>query len=230
LPIEMAGNSSRDGGRRLAADTGDERLWDKVESLSARRIMRAALESFAERGYHATTTREISQRANLSPTAMYAHFRSKMDLLVMISEIGHQASLEEVETAVAECDDTIDRVRRFAHAHAAWHARNHTLARLLQYELHTIPEERFDRIRALRREVTRLLHDLLDAGRADSAFEIDDLRMTTVSILSLGIDVARWYGGKPDPNELAAGQSKLVMRMVGVPEGELPASLVNGQG
>lgn len=206
-------------GRGSVADKGDACLWSKVESESARRILRAALESFAERGYHATTTREISQHAKLSPTALYAHFESKMDLLVMISEIGHRDSLEGLEAAVAESADTVDRVRLFAYAHAVWHARNHTLARVLQYELHTIPPERFDPIRALRRDVTRLLRGLLKAGAAESAFEVDNLEMTTVSILSLGIDVARWYRGQFDPDALGEAQSRLVMRMIAVPEG-----------
>ncbi|MBS1895077.1 MAG: TetR family transcriptional regulator [Actinobacteria bacterium] len=198
--------------------TGDPCLWEEVKSSSARRILRAALESFAERGYHATTTRQISERADLSPTAMYAHYGSKMDLLAIISEIGHRASLAEVEAATAGSDDVVERVRRFACAHAAWHARNHTLARVLQYELHTLPAERFVPIRALRRDITQLLRGLLETGAAEGVFKIDSLDMTTVSVLSLGIDVSRWYSGRPDPVTLARTQADLVMRMLGAPD------------
>lgn len=193
---------------------GDPGLWDRVENESARRVLQAALESFAERGYHATTTRRISERAELSPTAMYAHYRSKMDLLVVISEIGHTAVLEEVDAAIAAGSGTTDRVHRFVHAFAAWHARNHTVARVLQYEMHTIPLERFDPIRTLRRETDLRLRELLRTGIAESAFAIDDLGLATVSILSLGIDVARWYDGEPAPEALGSAQAELVMRMI----------------
>jgi AcrR family transcriptional regulator len=195
----------------------DAHLWDSVENPSARRVLWAALESFSERGYHATTTRRISQRAELSPTAMYAHYRGKMDLLVIMAEIGHEAVLGEVDLAVAGGTGTVDRVHRFVCAFAAWHARNHTLARVAHGEMQAIPPERFGKIRILRRETTRRLRELLEAGVAESVFTIDDLGVTTVSILSLGIDVARWYDGRPAPETLAMAQSDLVMRMIGAP-------------
>jgi AcrR family transcriptional regulator len=200
------------------ADVGDDHLWSKVESGSARRVLWAALESFSERGYHATTTRQISQRADLSPTAMYAHYGAKMDLLVLMSEIGHAAVVDEISAAAAAGVDTVDSVRRFVHTFAAWHARNHVLGRVVQYEMRTIPVERSDRIRGLRRDITRRLRELLERGVAESVFAIDDLGVTTISILSLGIDIARWYDGRPDAEDLATAHTDLVMRMIGAPE------------
>jgi AcrR family transcriptional regulator len=193
----------------------DARLWERVENPSARRVLQAALESFAERGYHATTTRQIAQRAQLSPTAMYVHYRSKMDLLVIISEIGHAAVLDEVDATIADGVDHVDRVRRFVSSFTAWHARNHTLARVVQYEMHSIPADRFEPIRTLRRLTDRRLRELLEAGVAASDFLLDDVNTATLSILSLGIDVARWYDGDPEPDALAEGHAGLVMRMLG---------------
>jgi AcrR family transcriptional regulator len=197
---------------------GDAQLWDKVENASARRVLWAALESFSERGYHATTTRQISERADLSPTAMYAHYRAKMDLLVLMSEIGHAAVVDEIAAASAAGVDTADSVRRFVHTFAAWHARNHILGRVVQYEMRTIPVARSERIRSLRRDITWRLRELLERGVAESVFTIDDLGVTTVSILSLGIDIARWYDGRPGPEELAGAHADLVMRMIGAAE------------
>jgi AcrR family transcriptional regulator len=202
-----------------ASDVGDPALWAKVENASARAILTAALVSFSEDGYHATTTRRISERAGLSPTAMYVHYRSKMDLLVLLCEIGHAAVLEEVEAALAEGGDPADKIRRFVCVFVAWHARNHTLGRVVQYEMHTIPKERFEAIRDLRERTTRRLREVLDAGAAQSVFTIGDPLVTTISILSIGIDVARWYNGRPEPEALAAAQSELVMSMIGAPAG-----------
>jgi AcrR family transcriptional regulator len=44
---------------------------------SIRKLVIAAIECFAERGYRATTTRDIAKRAQMSPAALYVHFRSK---------------------------------------------------------------------------------------------------------------------------------------------------------
>jgi hypothetical protein len=47
----------------------------------ARDVLLAAIELFAERGYHATTTRDIAARVGMSTGAMYAYFPSKKELL-----------------------------------------------------------------------------------------------------------------------------------------------------
>jgi AcrR family transcriptional regulator len=46
------------------------------------RLLRAAADVFARRGYEGTRVSEISAAANLSNGAMYAHFASKAELLV----------------------------------------------------------------------------------------------------------------------------------------------------
>lgn len=195
----------------------DEALWAEVQPQTARRLLRAALESFAECGYHATTTRQIAVRAEMSPTAMYVHYASKADLLVTISRIGHVAVLDSVEAALEGATDPGERVRRFVAAFASWHARNHTLARVIQYELQAIPADRFDEIRALRQRADRRLREELQAGIDASLFAVDDLDVTTLAILSMGIDVARWYRDRPRPEAIGAAYADLAMRMLGAP-------------
>ena len=41
----------------------------------------AALDTFAEHGYHGTSVREIASRANLSVPGLYHHYPSKQSLL-----------------------------------------------------------------------------------------------------------------------------------------------------
>ncbi len=45
------------------------------------RILEAALELFTEKGFAATTTRELSERLGFTKAALYYHFRTKDDLL-----------------------------------------------------------------------------------------------------------------------------------------------------
>lgn len=42
---------------------GDSAPWAEVTPEAARRLLVAAVDAFAERGYHATTTRDIAGRA-----------------------------------------------------------------------------------------------------------------------------------------------------------------------
>ena len=69
------------------------------------RLARAAVEAFATRGFHGTTTRDISTAAGMSPAALYVHHRSKEDLLFELSRVGHLRVLEMVRESIARSDD-----------------------------------------------------------------------------------------------------------------------------
>src|SRR5690349_19524093 len=73
--------------------------WDHVEPAAARRLLTGAVDAFAERGFQATTTRDIASRAGMSPAALYVHYPSKERLLFEISLYGHRAALEILTTA-----------------------------------------------------------------------------------------------------------------------------------
>ena len=191
-------------------------LWAHVEPDAARRMLLAAVEAFATRGYSATTTREIAERTGLSPAAVYVHYRSKVDLLDAISLAAGRAVLETVEHAVAEATTPEDRLRAFVVAFVVWHAEHHTLARVIQYEARALGPEQFEAVDALRRRCERLLRTELRRGVASGDFEIDDQASTAMAILSLGIDVARWYHPRAlAPAKLGARYAELALRMVG---------------
>ena len=117
-------------------DASSAELWVGIESESSRRILLAALAAFAKRGFHAATTREISEGAGMSPAALYVHYKAKSDLLYEISRIGHRSVLGVVEVALRDApQDPEQRVRRFVAAFAKWHADHHVVARVIQYEL-----------------------------------------------------------------------------------------------
>ena len=192
-------------------------LWADDRPDASRRMLLAALESFAVRGYNATTTREIAERAGMSPAAVYVHYQSKIEILCEIAREGHSAVLREVQAALEGVADPVDRLHRFMVAFVIWHARNHTLARVIQYELHAIPPERFEENRILRRRFEGLLEGELRRGVDAGVFLIDDLRATQLALLSLGIDVARWYRpGMASPEELGAQFGELSLRLIGV--------------
>src|SRR5579885_1101326 len=104
-------------------------------SNTPHRLLEAAAEAFADRGFHATTTRDIASRAGLSAAGVYVHFASKEELLYQISLIGHRGTVQDVRAAAAQSDDPARRLRCVIAAITAWHARHHTTARVINYEM-----------------------------------------------------------------------------------------------
>ena len=210
---------SGDGlGEAEARDLAEAWL-DEPLPPAARRLLVGAVEAFAARGYHATATRNIAARAGLSPAGVYVHFSSKEELLYQISLIGHRGTVRVVRdaAATAEHDNPAGRLSAVIAAITAWHAQYHTTARVINYEMSALTEEHRAAIATLRREIDALVRQTLEEGVALGVFNVSDVRTTTLALLSLTIDVARWFRatGARAPQELGAFYGELALRMAG---------------
>ena len=204
--------------RRAATLDHNAELWAHIEPETSRLLLLSALDAFLARGFHAATTREIAERAGMSPAAVYVHFASKEELLNELSRIGHQAVLDVVEQALEEASgDPVERVHAFVSAFATWHAENHALARVIQYEFGKLPRPQFRQIVEIRDRFEDLMRDELAGGVAAGAFDVEDLEGTTLAVLSLCIDLARWYHpGEGHSSTQVVGDlyAELVIRML----------------
>ena len=204
-----------------APPTPDERLpWPdppgEPVADSSRRRMEAAVDAFAERGYHATTTRDIATRAGLSPAALYVHFPSKQALLTRISRLGHEAALELVTSSTAGVDDAPARLRAVVAAFAAWNAQHHKVARVVQAELAALADAERREVIGLRQQIERHVQKLLEDGVRAGHMEVGDPRAVARALLSLSVDVARWYDprGNETPAQIGSLYADLATRMV----------------
>jgi AcrR family transcriptional regulator len=190
--------------------------WADIQPPVVRRLMIAATEEFAVRGYHGTTTRDIAARAGLSPAGVYVHFRSKEELLFQISLIGHQRALADIRDSVQGRPDPVDRLRSMVRAFSSWHARWQMPTRVIQYELGALSDPHQAEIAALRRGIDAVVRDTLQYGVDRGAFVVTDIGGAALAILSLAIDVARWYrpGGTRTPDSVGELHADLVVRML----------------
>ena len=191
--------------------------WAEVTPDAARRLLVAAVEAFAERGYHATTTRDIAGRAGMSPAALYIHYKTKEELLHRISRIGHEKALEILQTAARREGSATERLADAVSSFVRWHAGGRTTARVVQYELDSLGPDARAEIIALRRQVDAEVRGIIQDGVAAGDFDVPDIPGTTLAVLSLCIDVARWFNvnGTRTPEEVGALYADLVLRMVG---------------
>ncbi|WP_410669408.1 TetR/AcrR family transcriptional regulator [Amycolatopsis sp. cmx-4-68] len=201
-------------------------LWPDVQPETARRLMLAGVEAFAQRGYHATTTRDIAGAAGMSPAALYVHFPSKAALLFAISRYGHEQTLALVENVVAKESDPVERIRLIVEDFVAWHARRHTVARVVQYELQALPPQEFEVVAELRRRIERIVREVVADGVEAGVFTVSDPHISARAVLSLGVDVARWYTDRARQTPAALGKEYggLVLRMLGAPAPETPVT------
>jgi AcrR family transcriptional regulator len=187
-------------------------------SEAQQRLLTAAVDAFAEHGFGGTSTRDIATRAGRSPAFVYIHHESKEGLLYAISLQGHKDALGCLRQAFDEVDDPRQRLWTMVFAFSGWHMENAKLARIVQYELRALSEDHRREVVALRRDTHRVMVDALEAGIASGAFSADDVNAAARALLSLGIDLVRWFDPtlQRDPDQVARSNADLAIRMVRV--------------
>lgn len=188
------------------------------------RILIAARDEFFRVGYHGTSTRDIATAAGMSATAMYAHYSSKEAMLFRLCLLGSGAALEALKHAADQASAPLQRLRSAVYAFAFWHAQNHVMARVAQWNITALGPESFQVVASQRRETEATMREILVRGIEAGEFVVPDLAGTTLAILSLCIDIGRWYPSRTInvPEQLASTYVALVEAMV-VPRRMAPA-------
>jgi AcrR family transcriptional regulator len=191
-------------------------LWRADASEAVRALVVSAVLCFSRKGFHATTTRDITAAVGLSPGALYVHFRSKEEVLFEIIRTGHERSLETVRAEPDE-GEPAGYVRRLVAAHVAWHARHHTVARVCQYELAALAPDHLAAVLGLRQRYSAVLRSAVTGCARSGAFDVPDVNRAVRAMLSLGIDLVRWYrlDGADSPEALGDFYAGLALRMIG---------------
>ncbi|GAB2979174.1 TetR/AcrR family transcriptional regulator [Nocardioides montaniterrae] len=181
------------------------------------RLLEAAVLAFADKGFHGTTTRDIAAAAGMSPAALYVHHRSKEELLYLISKEGHEDTLRLIRTALATTADPVGQLRRVIHDFSAHHARGHTGARVVNYELAALSPDHLVEIQAIRHEIEDEMRRLVARGVEAGVFDSPEPRIAAAALLSLGIDLARWYRDdlRWTPEQIAEQYAAIALRIVG---------------
>ena len=180
------------------------------------RLFKAAADAFSDKGFHGTTTRDIASRAGLSPAGVYVHFASKEDLLFQLSRDGHVIARDELRLAAEQADGPAAALRAVVVSFARWHAENYQVARIVQYEFRHLSEDHRAEVLTLRKEIDGVVRNVIEQGIASGEFAVDDVRLTVLSIMSMVVDVARWYhpGVRESAEQIATTYGDLAVRLV----------------
>ncbi|MEU0542989.1 TetR/AcrR family transcriptional regulator [Nocardia sp. NPDC005978] len=182
-----------------------------------RRIFLAAIDAFSERGFHATTTRDIAARAGLSPAGLYVHFRSKEEVLHRISLSALRLTQQVAEAAATGPGSTAERLAATVRALTIWHARYSGSVRVVLYHLTDLTPDHRAEVTEVQHSLHRLIRDLAAEGADAGDFDITDPSATALALLALSVDASRWYrpAYRSTPETLGDEYATLALRMVG---------------
>lgn len=152
------------------------------------RILLAAAEVLASRGYASTTLETIAERAEMKAGSLYYHFPSKDELVAQVLLDGVAAAHDSVVAAVANVGGAaraIDRVEVaiVAHLEAIISSGPFTKANIHSYG--QVPEAIAARVRAAQRSYGETWRALIAEAMASGDIRTD-LDATSVRLLLLG--------------------------------------------
>lgn len=187
-----------------------------TETSASNRLLVAARDAFAANGYKGTTTRDIAAGAGMSPAAMYIHYSSKQEVLYRLSRLAHGACLESLLRALSHDDGPRKRLRAAVYDFSHWHAQHHVISRAVQYELQYLDPMYRSAVAAVRRKIHQTVEGIVREGVLDGSFAVGDVSVTTLSILSMSIDTARWFPSRviSTPSTVASHHAALADRIV----------------
>ena len=197
--------------------TLSELFQRRVESPTVRRLLLAGVEAFWRDGFHASSTRDIAKRAQLSPAAVYVHFKAKEDLLFDIIRYVAENLLDRLREAAAEGGAPTELLSRLVHAYVALPARMYKASLVANTEFNSLTASQRKQIVKIRDELEAIVGDCLAAGKESGEFHFEDLSLTRMAVVSLCRSTLLWYSprGKLTPEAIADSYAKLVVGMVG---------------
>lgn len=184
------------------AETPAEREDNLHRSDNRRQeLMAAAAYLFNQRGYDATSMRDIAREAGMLAGSMYYHFSSKDELIIATYEEGRRLITNAVLDAIEGVEDPWDRLREAAIAHMNTLFSNNFSILLCADISRTAPTLR-SRLIEIRDKYDKLFTDLIaDLPLAD---DIDRglLRLSLLGSLNWS---SSWYRpGGQTPAQIAA--------------------------
>jgi AcrR family transcriptional regulator len=207
------------------ADDAAAGLADLIDGLrfpqGYRRIFLAAIEAFAERGFHGTSTRDIAARAGMSPAALYVHFGSKEEVLYRIATSALDLTQQVVSSAADGAAGPAGRLQAVVRSLAAWHACHSAAARVVLYQRDALTPEHLAEVTGKEREVDQIVRQIIADGVSAGEFDVADTAAAATAVLSLCVDVARWRrpGYRRSPEEIGDLHARAALRIVGAGSG-----------
>ncbi|MBY6414440.1 TetR/AcrR family transcriptional regulator [Rhodococcus sp. BP-252] len=190
--------------------------WRVYRPLPLTPILAAALSLFQAKGYHGTTIRDIAARAEITMPSLYYHYGNKEGILAALLNVGMDDLAAHIAGALSEAgESTTERLRHFVTAVSLHETCRRDIARIHPESRFLGPEARSHYV-ARRNTVTDNMIELLETGRAEGVFQIDDTHFIARSIFAMLQGTPQWYrdDGPDDPHDIAAKYVQSIFRMI----------------
>jgi AcrR family transcriptional regulator len=176
-------------------------------------IFAEAVRIFRQKGYYATSMRNIADAVGLQKASLYHYIPSKEALLFQIFERSSGALTQQLEAIAASHDSPPDKLRRAIESHLVALCDQLDTYTVYLSERRALTNRYHAKVRAEGEKHARLIEKILQEGIARKNFRARDTRMVTLAILGMCNWLYQWYSpdGRLTPQQIAVIFSDLVI-------------------
>jgi TetR/AcrR family transcriptional regulator, cholesterol catabolism regulator len=177
------------------------------------RLLRIAARLFRQKGYAASTTRELAEQLGIQKASLYHHIRSKEDLLFEIS----MESLRRITAAVECAADSAPedaRLREMIIKHIETALNDQDMHTSMLIELRSLSRERRAEVTMNRAKYEAMFRSVLESEQAAGRIRSDmSARYLTLALLNLLNWTIFWFdpNGDLSPKELGDVLAKVYL-------------------
>lgn len=179
-------------------------------------ILQAAKALFKEKGYHGTTIRDIAEQSGVLSGSLYAHIKTKEDLLFEITNEVADHFIQRLEKVVASQLRPPEKFRAALTAHIQVVAEHLDAASVFSHEWRALSDERRRVIQEKRDTYEALWARILEEGVNTGDFYPEHQRFSRIVTLSVANWLYQWFqpSGKLSAMQVADELATVLLRGV----------------
>jgi TetR/AcrR family transcriptional regulator, cholesterol catabolism regulator len=181
-------------------------------------VRAAALRLFRDKGYHATSMRDIAAEVGINKGSLYSYIRSKEDLLIPFFERAMGLLLAEIEAISAdESLPPTERLKRALKAHILNVSENLDILTVYLSEWRQLTADSLTRVRHQRERYAALFLAVIEDGIKRGEFRASlDPRVAALGMIGMCNYLFRWYrpDGRLSPDQIAEELTAMVLHGV----------------
>ncbi len=185
-------------------------------------ILEAAVQLFAEYGYHAAPLRDIARISGIQAASIYHHYPSKQALLVEIMTTYMQRLNSGLERILRDYAEPLQRLHEAIASHIYLHTTYKAEFFIIDTEIRSLEPENRAAIMILRDKYEALLQEVLRDGMERGEFRQCDVKVASYALIAMCTEVATWFraDGRLSVQQVIDMYSQLMMRgLLYMPEG-----------
>ena len=171
-----------------------------------RHILRIATQTFAERGFAATSIRDISAATEVSLSGLYYYFESKQHLLYLIQNAAFEYVVDHLMVRLQGVVDPLERLRLLVLNHIEYFLSHPNEMKVLSHEEDALGEPYREKIQVIKRRYYSLARETFQAVAAEGSAPGLNPRIAVLSLFGMMNWPYKWYkpGVDPDAQELTS--------------------------